>query len=245
MAVYAFYAEKARAYPRLYKNSTDRAAMDAARKLLPATPDDLTAASLTARQRRLDEWGDRIKRGQWASRQEVEFSTVVAQSPVKAPAKTTVTAKPVATASATPASVKVPTRSTGGTPSATPPAASASTVTQRAVSAPKSFPPRTVTIPVAQKSRVLPPSVSTPQPQVPATQAPTKPPAKRTPSLPERVSSGGSLERPTEAASAPTPVSPNTTAARVIEHQRAVPQPPVVGGDDFLHRLQRMFKRGS
>lgn len=256
MAVYAFYSEKARAYPRLYKNSTDRAAMDAARKLLPATPNDLTAASLAARQRRLDEWGDRIKRGQWVSRQEVEFSTVVAQSPVK----TAPPAKPVASASAASASVKAPTRSTGGNGSASAPATSPPvspstlpktpaspipTVAQPAVATPKSFPPRATTSPATQKSRELLRPLPTTPPQAASPQDRTKPAVKRPPSLPAGVSSGGSLERPTKALSTPAPAEANVTTPRVNERQRSVPQPPVVGGDDLLHRLQRMFKRGS
>lgn len=245
MAVYAFYAERAKAHPRLYANSADRAAMDAARKLIRVDdPKELSASRLAARQKRVEEWTARIQRGEWARQDEVKFATIApttqAASTTKSTTKT-VTKSASSSASSTKGSTQVAVASTGTqtpqqTTAAQPRVTTRTTPAPAATAAPSA---RSVAVPSP-----TPPSLPTAPPSSSAHKPIASPPViDRGPALPERLATGASLERPAAPAVAPTPVADAPVPERP-QVKAAVAPPPVIG-NDVVHRLQRLFKRGK
>lgn len=251
MAVYAFYAERAKAYPRLYANSTDREAMDAARKLIRVDdPKELSASRLAARQRRVEEWTARIHRGEWARQDEVTFATIV---PTTQAASTTKSATKAVTKSASASVASSSASSTKGSPKGA--VASTGTQThQKTTAAQTRVTTRTTPAPAATAApsarSVAVPSSPTPPPLPTAplsssahTPIASPPVIDRGPALPERLATGASLERPAAPAVAPTPVADAPVPER--PQAKAPVAPPPVIGNDVVHRLQRLFKRGK
>lgn len=245
MAVYAFYAERAKAYPRLYAKSTDREAMDAARKLIRVDDrKELSASRLVARQKRVEEWTARIQRGEWARQDEVTFATIVpttqaastTKSTTQAVAKSTSASAASSRASSTKGRTQVAVASTGTQATQKAPAAQ-TRVTTRTTPAPAA-PSVSSRLPASGSLPTAPPSSSAHKPVA------SPPVIDRGPALPERLATGASLERPpaaptvvpTPVADAPVPESPQVKAP--------VAPPPVIG-NDVVHRLQRLFKRGK
>lgn len=76
MAVYGFYAERAKAYPRLYANSSDRAAMDAAVKLIRTDDvEGLSFARLAERHATIHALEQRVSEQRWLTPDEATFAT--------------------------------------------------------------------------------------------------------------------------------------------------------------------------
>lgn len=158
MAVYGFYAEKAKTYPRLYAKSTDRAAMDAAVKLVRTDrTDDLSFARLAERHATVHAFEQRVAQEKWLTPAEVAFATVAPAQVVRAPQPQRTPLK-------------------GNTPSAPKP--------QRAV------PGGASAKPLPTRSLPLAPARQQVKEEQPERFRP------RTPLLPSRLATGGSLKRP-------------------------------------------------